>query len=372
MGNADLPAMLQAQAIAPRQVLRGPGAWLQALPALRALFQRPLLLGRSTATAPMREALLGDLQAAGLQPIPAQLRFDCCEEDLADLQALVSQKGCDGVIACGGGKVLDAGKLLADRLGLACVTVPSSAATCAGWTALANIYTPEGAYRRDVALQRCPELLVFDHNLVRQAPAATLASGVADAMAKWYEASVASGNSTDGLVQQAVQMARVLRDQLLLDATTALEDNSSEAWVRVAEGCALSAGVIGGIGGARCRTVAAHAVHNGLTQLHASHGRLHGEKVGFGILVQLRLEERLAGSGLAGQARRQLLPFFRQLGLPVQLSDLGMADASLRELEAVASFVCQPGSDLHQLPFAVSVPELLAALVSTAAELQPA
>jgi glycerol dehydrogenase-like iron-containing ADH family enzyme len=127
----------------------------------------------------------------------------------AMLQALVSQKGCDGVIACGGGKVLDAGKLLADRLGLACVTVPSSAATCAGWTALANIYTPEGAYRRDVALQRCPELLVFDHDLVRQAPAATLASGVADAMAKWYEASVASGNSTDGLVQQAVQMARV-------------------------------------------------------------------------------------------------------------------------------------------------------------------
>jgi glycerol dehydrogenase len=250
--------------------------------------------------------------------------------------------------------------------------VPTSAATCAGWTALANIYSPEGAYRRDVALRRCPELLVFDHDLVRQAPAATLASGVADAMAKWYEASVASGDSSDGMVQQAVQMARVLRDQLLLDAAAAMGDNSGEAWVRVAEGCALSAGVIGGIGGARCRTVAAHAVHNGLTQLRASHGRLHGEKVGFGILVQLRLEEQVAGSGLAGQARRQLVPFFRQLGLPVQLSDLGLADASLRELEAVASFVCQPGSDLNQLPFAVSVPELLAALVSTTAELQPA
>ena len=372
MAHADLPAMPQAQAIAPRHLLRGPGAWQQAVPALQSLFRQPLLLGRGTATAPLRGALLEDLKAAGLQPTAAQLRFDCCEEDLEAVQAIAGQQGCDGVIACGGGKVLDAGKLLADRLELPCVTVPTSAATCAGWTALANIYSPEGAYRRDVALRRCPELLVFDHDLVRQAPAATLASGVADAMAKWYEASVASGDSSDGMVQQAVQMARVLRDQLLLDAAAAMGDNSGEAWVRVAEGCALSAGVIGGIGGARCRTVAAHAVHNGLTQLRASHGRLHGEKVGFGILVQLRLEEQVAGSGLAGQARRQLVPFFRQLGLPVQLSDLGLADASLRELEAVASFVCQPGSDLHQLPFAVSVPELLAALVSTTAELQPA
>ena len=48
-------------------------------------------------------------------------------------------------------------------------------------------------------------------------PARTLASGIADAMAKWYEASVSSGASGDGLVQQAVQQARVLRDQLLLE-----------------------------------------------------------------------------------------------------------------------------------------------------------
>jgi glycerol dehydrogenase len=186
---------------------------------------------------------------------PSLLEHDCCEHDLTRLA--VEAAGCDGVIAVGGGKVLDAGKLLAHRLGLACITVPTSAATCAGWTALANLYSPEGAFEADVALERCPELLVFDHDLVRQAPARTLASGVADAMAKWYEASVSSGASDDGLVQQAVQMARVLRDQLLLEAREAFADPHGPAWVRVAEGCALTAGVIGGIGGARCRTVAA-------------------------------------------------------------------------------------------------------------------
>ncbi|MFM7312189.1 MAG: iron-containing alcohol dehydrogenase family protein [Cyanobium sp.] len=372
MDVSPVPDGPLAQAIAPALMLRGAGAWQEARPSIATLLRRPLLLGRSPATAGIRDHLTEDLLSDGLQVTAAELRFDCCEEDLGRLAEQISTAGCDGVIAVGGGKVLDAGKLLADRLDLPCVTVPTSAATCAGWTALANVYSPEGAFRHDRALRRCPELLVFDHDLVRQAPARTLVSGVADAMAKWYEASVASGCTSDGLVQQAVQMARVLRDQLLLEAASALADPGGEAWVRVAEGCALSAGVIGGIGGSRCRTVAAHAVHNGLTQLMASHGCLHGEKVGFGILVQLRLEEMLAGSGLAGQARRQLVPFFQQLGLPVQLADLGLADASLRDLEEVVRFACLPESDLHQLPFAVSPSQLLAALVSTTAELQPA
>ena len=346
-------------------MLRGDGAWQEALPKIAALTKRPLLLGRSSATAGLREQLRTDLQAQGLVVTTAELAHDCCERDLQRLSHHLTTQGCDAVVAAGGGKVLDAGKLLAHRHGLACITVPTSAATCAGWTALANLYTPEGAFEGDVALDRCPDLLVFDHNLVRQAPTRTLASGIADAMAKWYEASVSSGASSDGMVQQAVQMARVLRDQLLLESRQAMAEPGGAAWVRVAEACGLTAGLIGGIGGARCRTVAAHAVHNGLTQLQASHGRLHGEKVGFGILVQLRLEEVIGSNQLAGQARRQLLPFFQELGLPVNLEDLGLSEASLQELQQVATFACRPGSDLHHLPFAVEPADLLAALVSS-------
>jgi glycerol dehydrogenase len=355
-------------AIAPTQVLRGDGAWSESLERISALCQRPLVLGRSAATASLRHTLLADLRGHGLEPLPGELRFDCCEADLTHLALQLGEvPGTDAVIAVGGGKVLDAGKLLAQRLGLPCITVPTSAATCAGWTALANLYSPQGAFLEDVALDRCPDLLIFDHGLVRQAPARALASGIADAMAKWYEASVSSGDSADGMVQQAVQQARVLRDQLLLDGKEAMVTPGSAAWVRVAEASALTAGLIGGVGGAGCRTVAAHAVHNGLTQLVACHGSLHGEKVGFGVLVQLRLEELLRANHLAAQARRQLVGLFRTLALPVGLDDLGLEAASLGDLRQVCSFACRPGSDLHRLPFPVSESDLLAALVSTTA-----
>ena len=366
---ASLP--LASHAIAPATVLRGPGAWSDALPRIQALSQRPVLLGRSGATAAIRQRLASDLTASGLQVTQETLEHDCCDPDLERLEARLRAEAVDGLIAAGGGKVLDAGKWLADRLQLPCITVPLSAATCAGWTALSNIYSPKGAFLRDQALARCPDLLVFDHHLVRQAPARTLASGVADALAKWYEASVSSGSSQDGLIQQAVQMARVLRDQLLIDAREACRDPQSDAWIRVAEASALTAGVIGGLGGAQCRTVAAHAVHNGLTQLQACHNSLHGEKVGFGILVQLRLEEKLGSNRLAHQARRQLLPLLRDLGLPVSLADLGLGQVGLHELRQACRFACRPDSDLHHLPFPVRDTDLLEALISAEAVPEP-
>lgn len=356
-GSADLAAV---HAIAPQQVVRGPGALRKALPRLRALTSRPVLLGRSPAMAPHRRALARQLHLADAQQL--LLHHDCCDPDLLRLETTIRQLEADGVIALGGGKVLDAGKLLAHRCGLPCVTIPASAATCAGWTALANVYSETGAFIHDVSLDRCPELLVFDHQLIATAPVRTMASGIADAMAKWYEASLSSGHSQDTLVRQAVDQARLLRDQLLLECEDALAHPGGAAWRRVVENCGLTAGLIGGLGGARCRTAAAHAVHNGLTQLAPCRHWLHGEKVAVGILVQLRLEEAVGNQPLAAVARDQLLQVYGKLGLPTSLAELGLRELDAARLEVVCRFTCREGSDLHRLPFAVTPTQLEEAL----------
>ncbi len=350
--------------IAPERVIRGEHAWEESLLFIPKICRSPLLIGRSQRTKQIRSKLFKDLQSLELNSASVEIKNDCCEEDLQQLEIIAREAGCDGVIAAGGGKVLDSGKLLANRLKIPCITVPLSAATCAGWTALSNIYSSKGKFQRDELLDRCPELMIFDHSFVRTAPVRTLASGIADALAKWYESSVSSRESTDGLVQQAVQLARVLRDQLLIDSIEALQDSTSDAWIRVAEGCAITAGLIGGIGGAQCRTVAAHAIHNGLTQLEACHGSLHGEKVGYGILVQLRLEEIVGQDQLSGQARRQLISFLNELGLPTTLNDLGLSQATLKEIQQVCEYACLRTSDIKRLPFVVNPCTMLEAFFS--------
>jgi glycerol dehydrogenase-like iron-containing ADH family enzyme len=327
------------------------------------LGQRPLVIGGNASRANHERFLMPALQ--GLQSDYISYSPDCSEASLARLRQAVEPHHADVILGIGGGKALDTAKLVAFQTHLPVVTVPSSAATCAAWTALSNVYSDAGAFSYDVSLAQCPELLILDYDLVATAPQRTLVAGIGDALAKWYEASVSSGASSQTLIIAAVQQARVLRDILFQKSVTALEQPGSDDWREVVDASVLLAGVIGGLGGAQCRTVAAHAVHNGLTHLLDCHDILHGEKVAFGILVQLRLEEMCQGSQLAATARHQLIQFYDRLGLPSQLADLNLGHVTVADLEKAADIACLPSSDIHHLPFSVSPMELVAAMVST-------
>ncbi len=344
--------------ISPAKVIRGKEAWLRSIEVVSNLCSKPILIGRSNATSELRFQLLNDLKGKGVKAVQALLRYDCCEHDLSWIQAKAIENSCDAIIAAGGGKVLDTGKLIGHRLNLPTITIPLSASTCAGWTALSNIYSKDGAFQKDVELDRCPELLIYDHSFIGLAPKRTLASGIADALAKWYESSVSSTNSKDIFVQQAVQMSRVLRDQLLIDSEKGFHNYYSQEWQRVIDSCSLTAGLIGGIGGSKCRTVAAHAIHNALTQIENSGKSLHGEKVGLGILVQLKLEETIGGSNLAKIASDQLIPLLKALQLPLSLDDLGLGNMSNEQLEYICKYACRSKSEIHYLPFRVTEKDL--------------
>lgn len=364
---------LPTLAIAPAQVMRGTGILAQSGEAIARFGKRPLVVtGEHTLrmVQPQLQIAAGQILTLAFATYGA----DCSETGLNALRDAVHAHQADVIIGIGGGKALDAAKLLAHQCQLPVVTVPTSAATCAAWTALSNVYSEQGAFLYDVALPTCPSLLILDYGLVQTAPQRTLVAGIGDAIAKWYEASVSSGHSEQTLIIAAVQQARVLRDLLLQRSVAALQTPGSPVWQEVVDASVLMAGVIGGLGGAQCRTVAAHAVHNGLTHLLQSHDTLHGEKVAYGILVQLRLEEMIQGSLLAATARQQLLKFYSEIGLPQSLADLGLMNVTLTELQQAAEVACRPGSDIHHLPFEINPTQLMAAMVSTTApcaELKP-
>ncbi|MEH2141464.1 iron-containing alcohol dehydrogenase family protein [Nostoc sp.] len=352
--------------VAPAKVIRGSEVLQAAAAEIACLGSRPLIVAGESTIAISQRNLQAILETQQLHTAQATYGVDCCEASLKSLQKTAKEHKADVIIGVGGGKALDTAKLVAQQLQLPVVTIPTSAATCAAWSALSNVYSKNGAFLYDVGLSRCPDLLILDYDLINTAPQRTLVAGIGDAIAKWYEASVSSGHLQDTLIIAAVQQARVLRDILLQKSAAALKEPGSEVWREVVDATVLLAGVVGGLGGAQCRTVAAHAVHNGLTHI-SGHGSIHGEKVAFGILVQLRLEEMLQGNQLAASARQQLLKFYTEIGLPQKLSDLGLGNITLGELQTAAEIALVPNSDIHRLPFKVAPEQLMAAMVSTTA-----
>ena len=349
------------QIISPDKVIRGKKAWKKSLPEIVKISKFPLLLGRSSITRSLRSVISKDLSQYNLKVYSSELKFDCCENDLTRIHKLAIEKKCDSIITAGGGKVLDAGKLLAEYLSVPCITVPLSASTCAGWTALANIYTPEGKFVKDVKLKSCPKILVCDHSFINSAPKKTLSSGIADSLAKWYESSITSSSNKDGIIQQAIQISRVLRDQLFIQGEDAYNNPSEDnlSWANIVEANSLTAGLIGGIGGEKCRTAGAHAIHNAITQIYSNKKPLHGEIVGVGILIQLRLEESNNNNKLANQSITQLVKFMNKLNLPTTISELGINVFENNNLQKIASFAYRKESEIHFLPFEFSKEDII-------------
>ena len=157
-------------------------------------------------------------------------------------------------------------------------------------------------------------------------------------------------------------MARFLYDRLLTIGPEAVRQaRNGELGPELMQAIDLNvqlAGTVGGLGGARCRSVAAHAVCNGLTQVETRRASWHGEKVGFGIVVQLILQ------GRPFPEIQQLLAFYREIDLPMALAELGIPSDPETLMEA-ARFACDPRSSIHLLPTAIT-PEVVVAAIAEA------
>ena len=79
----------------------------------------------------------------------------------------------------------------------------------------------------------------------------------------------------------------------------------------------------------------------------------HGEKVAFGTLTQLVLENIPEGDLNA------IIDFCVTVGLPVTLKQLGVTDPSREKILSVAKAACAENDTLHNMPFEVT-PEMVA------------
>lgn len=342
MANAFAP--LRRMPLAPSVLWSGPGAIAQLGELLRTWGGPVLILTGTRAYRAARPSLEAALGAAGIPWEVALLGGECSEAAIGILQGLATRAA--GIVGVGGGKVLDAAKLLAQRTGVPVVTVPTAAATCAAMTALSNVYAPEGRWLHGVALDRCPEAVVVDHELLAAAPPRLVAAGIADAMAKWIESSASVDLATaDLFTRAAVEQARLIFDRLHALGPRAVADAAhhrlTPALTEAIDAAVGLAGTVGGLGGARCRSVVAHAVANALTATRTPRATLHGEKVAYGMLVQRALQ------GASELELQELAGTFAAMRLPLTLATQHVRPS---ELAMIARDVARPDSCAHLIP----------------------
>jgi glycerol dehydrogenase len=287
--------------------------------------------------------------------------------------------GARTIVAAGGGKVLDAARSAAAALRLPFVSCPTICSTDAPTSALSVIYADSGPNRGSVEAyeihRRSPDLVLVDTQVIAESPPRLLAAGIGDAMSTWYEgrAAAAAGrpNMRGGRATlAAVELARLCRDIVLADGAAALEECRAGRVGGSLERVAEAATLLSGLGFESAGLAAAHAVHNGLTAIAATHDALHGEKVAFGTLVQLLLEAQAAADAGAREEilaeARLVAAFFVRVGLPVTLGELGIRDetaASLADIvHRIATRATQPGETIHNMPFPVDARSVAAAI----------
>ena len=258
---------------------------------------------------------------------------ECSYETAAYFEKLVAEEGFDGIIAVGGGKVLDLGKLVANNTLIDCICLPTLASTCAAYTPVSVVYNEEGEMVDLLFLPRSISLSLIDPQVILNSPKTYLVAGIGDTLAKWYESDGIISQLTNPSVEILVAQyaAKQCQENILkhgLAAVQDLENNQlTDSFIRIIETNILLAGMVGGFGDKYGRTSGAHSIHDALTFVPATHEYLHGNKVAYGILVQLAVEEKW-------QEIKTIIEFYKEIGLPYSATEIDLAE---KEFDLVAS-----------------------------------
>ncbi|MER1955361.1 MAG: iron-containing alcohol dehydrogenase family protein [Desemzia incerta] len=283
---------------------------------------------------------LTPLLESGIEVKQVDFAGECTYEEVERLSSIAEQFEADAIIGVGGGKIMDAVKYAAAKTaGTEAILVPTLASNCAPWTPLSVMYSADGVCLGFDMHTKQVGLLLVEPKLLLDSPVNYFVAGIADTLAKWYESDLILSqpeHQTNAFLMMARSAAlhcKVNISQYGRQAVKAIESQTlTTAFVQVCETIISISGLVGGFGDSYARTTIGHAVHDKITVFPETHSFLHGEKVAYGILVQLAVEEKWTEVD-------ELLAFYDELHLPKSLMDLGLNHLTIEQIAAFSNEV---------------------------------
>ena len=332
------------KAVFPGKYIQGVGAAAELPTLIDLLGKRGLIL----ASPSVKEMVLPGCRIDwSVHSIGIELfRGECCEKELARLSAIATEKHVDVLVGMGGGKTIDTAKIVADRINIPVIIVPTIASTDAPCSGCAVLYSKDGIFDSVIYQKANPAVILVDVGIIAAAPTRFLVAGMGDALSTWFEARscerTQSANECGGVsTTVGLHIAKLCYDTLLSYGVAAKIASERHIVTPALEHIIEANILLSGIGFESAGLAAAHSIHNGLTVLVETHSYYHGEKVAFGVLTGLQLTDASA------EELNGVFTFCEDVGLPTTLSDIGLESASRETLQNAAEKACAPGQPIH-------------------------
>lgn len=279
---------------------------------------------------------------------------EASEENIAALAACEEVLQADMIFAVGGGKALDTCKALAQQTDKPVFTFPTIASTCAATTAVSILYHADGSFSHPYFLEGSPAHAFVNTQILAAAPDRYMWAGMGDTYAKFYESSISSrGETLPHYHELGAVTARMCVDPILRWGAQALADNQAGRATDALEQVVLAIVVTTGIASILLtaehtidyNTGLAHAIFYALTSYpHIEKNHLHGEVVGFGVLLLLLADKQY-------DTFVTLHQFMREVGLPVSPEEIELTKEEV--LDVIPKVCGMP--DIQHNPYPITV-----------------
>lgn len=358
--------------ISPTKYVQGENELLNLGYFVKTFGEKALLIANQDDVNRVREKLEKTAAKFGVEFIETNFHGEASRVEASRLQELAKKESCDCIIGLGGGKAIDTSKVVAEGKNL--IIVPTIVATDAPTSHSAVLYTEAGEFDDYAYFMQSPSVVLIDTTIIAQAPTRFLVSGMGDALSTYFEARATSrafANVNAGLpcgaregvcppaksTNTALALAKLCYETLLEDGYKAKEASDLNVVTPALENIIEANILLSGLGFESGGLAAIHAIHDGLTILHDAHGATHGEKVAFGVICQLILENA------PSKELYEVLDFSLSIGLPVCLEDIGVKSITDDQLTEVAEKSCIPEESIHSMPFKVDVEQVKSAIM---------
>ena len=350
--------------IAPRKYIQGRGVLKELGTYLKLLGTKPLILWDECVKGIVGETVLASLREAKMDFVEVLFRGQSTLDERARVGKIARDQGADISVGIGGGKILDIGKAVAVDVGIKMVTCPTIASNDSPTSAASVWYDDEGNFIGFDCWPFNPDIVMVDSQVVVRGPVRAFVAGMGDALSTWVEAEAAykgrAANIAGGQpTMAAMAIARLCYTTLMEYGLDAKRDLEHKALTPAVEKVIEANVLLSGLGFESGGLATAHMVGNLLSNVPECKRFMHGEKVGFGIVTQLCLDDEMDV-----EQKAAIVDFEIALGLPVTFADINLEGITPERLQEFGSLCAAEGSLCHNHPFKVTADDIVDAMIA--------